>query len=54
MPAREALRGLMQGHTTVAAPIARDLAAYGPRQCFGLPGTADFKVSDALVGPASS
>jgi len=27
MPAREALRGLMQGHTAVAAPIARDLAA---------------------------
>ena len=34
----------------MAAPIARELAAYGARQCFGLLGTADFKMSDALVG----
>jgi len=34
----------------VAAAIARDLAAYGGRQCFGLLGTANFRTSDALVG----
>jgi len=34
----------------VAAPIARDLAAYRARQCLGLLGTANFKMSDALVG----
>src|SRR5262249_36380033 len=39
----------MPGHPTVAAALARDLAAYGARRCFGLLGTANFKVSHALV-----
>src|SRR6202521_2179373 len=34
---------------TVAAVIAGDLAAYGARRCFGLLGTANFKISHALV-----
>src|ERR1700693_5416513 len=34
---------------TVAAVIAGDLAAYGARYCFGLLGTANFKVTHALV-----
>src|SRR3977135_4137858 len=34
---------------TVAAVIARDIAAYGARCCFGLLGTANFKISHALV-----
>jgi thiamine pyrophosphate-dependent acetolactate synthase large subunit-like protein len=34
---------------TVAAVLARDLAAYGARRCFGLLGTANFKISHALV-----
>jgi thiamine pyrophosphate-dependent acetolactate synthase large subunit-like protein len=38
------------GNTTVAAAIARDLAAFGARRCFGLLGTANFKISHALVG----
>jgi thiamine pyrophosphate-dependent acetolactate synthase large subunit-like protein len=40
----------MNGNSTVAAAIARDLAAYGARRCFGLLGTANFKISHALVG----
>ncbi len=40
----------MKGNTTVAAAIARDLAAFGARRCFGLLGTANFKISHALVG----
>jgi acetolactate synthase-1/2/3 large subunit len=40
----------MTGDSTVAAAIARDLAAYGARRCFGLLGTANFKISHALVG----
>jgi thiamine pyrophosphate-dependent acetolactate synthase large subunit-like protein len=40
----------MNGNCTVAAAIARDLAAYGARRCFGLLGTANFKISHALVG----
>lgn len=32
------------------SPHRKELAAYGARQCFGLLGTADFKMSDALVG----
>jgi MFS family permease len=32
---------------TVAAVIAGDLAAYGARCCFGLLGTANFKISHA-------
>jgi thiamine pyrophosphate-dependent acetolactate synthase large subunit-like protein len=34
---------------TVAAVLARDLAGYGARRCFGLLGTANFKISHALV-----
>lgn len=33
----------------VAAVLARDLAAYGARRCFGLLGTANFKISHALA-----
>jgi len=39
----------MNGEPTVAAVIAGDLAGYGARRCFGLLGTANFKVSHALV-----
>jgi acetolactate synthase I/II/III large subunit len=39
----------MNGNPTVAAVIARDLAGYGARRCFGLLGTANFKISHALV-----
>src|SRR6187549_3263491 len=39
----------MQEDPTVAALLARDLAAYGARRCFGLLGTANFKISHALV-----
>jgi len=39
----------MQSTPTVAATLARDLAAYGARRCFGLLGTANFKISHALV-----
>ena len=39
----------MNNNPTVASVIARDLAAYGARRCFGLLGTANFKVSHALV-----
>jgi thiamine pyrophosphate-dependent acetolactate synthase large subunit-like protein len=39
----------MKQETTVAAVLARDLAAYGARRCFGLLGTANFKISHALV-----
>jgi thiamine pyrophosphate-dependent acetolactate synthase large subunit-like protein len=39
----------MSGNPTVASVIAGDLAAYGARRCFGLLGTANFKVSHALV-----
>jgi thiamine pyrophosphate-dependent acetolactate synthase large subunit-like protein len=39
----------MNGNSTVASVIAGDLAAYGARRCFGLLGTANFKVSHALV-----
>src|SRR5580698_9309885 len=34
---------------TVAAVIAGDLAAYGARCCFGLLGTANFKITHGLV-----
>src|SRR6202049_5283828 len=34
---------------TVAAVLAGDLVAYGARKCFGLLGTANFKISHALV-----
>lgn len=39
----------MNAHPTVAAVIAKDLASYGARKCFGLLGTANFKISHALV-----
>ena len=44
----------MNGHPTVAAVIAKDLAAFGARRCFGLLGTANFKISRALVDVVSS
>ncbi|HUD86431.1 MAG TPA: thiamine pyrophosphate-binding protein [Xanthobacteraceae bacterium] len=34
---------------TVASVIAADLAGYGARRCFGLLGTANFKISHGLV-----
>jgi acetolactate synthase I/II/III large subunit len=40
----------MTGNSTVAEVIARDIAAFGARRCFGLLGTANFKISHALVG----
>jgi thiamine pyrophosphate-dependent acetolactate synthase large subunit-like protein len=39
----------MSDRTTVAAVIGRDLAHYGAKRCFGLLGTANFKVSHALT-----
>ena len=39
----------MPGNRTVAAAVANDLAGYGARRCFGLLGTANFKISHALV-----
>jgi thiamine pyrophosphate-dependent acetolactate synthase large subunit-like protein len=39
----------MKDDPTVAAVLAGDLAAYGARRCFGLLGTANFKISHALV-----
>ena len=39
----------MKDDPTVAAVLARDLAHYGARRCFGLLGTANFKISHALV-----
>ncbi len=39
----------MNGTPTVASVIAADLAHYGARRCFGLLGTANFKVSHGLV-----
>src|ERR1700693_2835309 len=39
----------MKSNPTVAAVLASDLAAYGARRCFGLLGTANFKISHALV-----
>jgi thiamine pyrophosphate-dependent acetolactate synthase large subunit-like protein len=39
----------MSANPTVAAVLARDLAVYGARRCFGLLGTANFKISHALV-----
>lgn len=39
----------MKKHLTVAAVLARDLAGYGARRCFGLLGTANFKISHGLV-----
>ena len=39
----------MKGNPTVAAVIAKDLAALGARRFFGLLGTANFRISHALV-----
>jgi thiamine pyrophosphate-dependent acetolactate synthase large subunit-like protein len=39
----------MQSTPTVAAALARDLTSYGARRCFGLLGTANFRISHALV-----
>jgi acetolactate synthase I/II/III large subunit len=39
----------MKDAPTVAEVLAADLAAYGARRCFGLLGTANFKISHALV-----
>jgi thiamine pyrophosphate-dependent acetolactate synthase large subunit-like protein len=39
----------MSGNPTVASVVARDLAGYGARRCFGLLGTANFKISHGLV-----
>jgi thiamine pyrophosphate-dependent acetolactate synthase large subunit-like protein len=39
----------MKAEPTVAAVIAKDLAGFGARRCFGLLGTANFKISHALV-----
>lgn len=39
----------MQKDPTVAAVLAKDLATYGARRCFGLLGTANFRISHALV-----
>jgi thiamine pyrophosphate-dependent acetolactate synthase large subunit-like protein len=39
----------MASEQTVAAVLARDLAAYRARRCFGLLGTANFKISHALA-----
>jgi thiamine pyrophosphate-dependent acetolactate synthase large subunit-like protein len=39
----------MKSNPTIAAVLANDLAAYGARRCFGLLGTANFKISHALA-----
>lgn len=39
----------MSNDSTVAAVLAKDLAALGARRCFGLLGTANFKISHGLV-----
>ncbi|MGC1773157.1 MAG: thiamine pyrophosphate-binding protein [Pseudolabrys sp.] len=39
----------MSNDSTVAEVLARDLAALGARRCFGLLGTANFKISHGLV-----
>src|ERR1700692_2649456 len=39
----------MSGNPTVASVVAQDLARYGARRCFGLLGTANFKISHGLV-----
>lgn len=39
----------MDETATVSSILARDLAALGARRCFGLLGTANFKISHALV-----
>src|SRR5215468_2849184 len=39
----------MAREETIATVLARDLATYGARRCFGLLGTANFKISHALA-----
>lgn len=39
----------MSNNSTVAEVLAKDLAALGARRCFGLLGTANFKISHGLV-----
>ena len=39
----------MSNNPTVAAVLAKDLATLGARRCFGLLGTANFKISHGLV-----
>jgi thiamine pyrophosphate-dependent acetolactate synthase large subunit-like protein len=39
----------LSNNSTVAAVLAKDLAALGARRCFGLLGTANFKISHGLV-----
>jgi len=39
----------LSNETTVAEVLAKDLAALGARRCFGLLGTANFKISHGLV-----
>ena len=39
----------MTQHPTVAEVIAHDLAGYGARRCFGLLGTANYRITHALV-----
>jgi thiamine pyrophosphate-dependent acetolactate synthase large subunit-like protein len=39
----------MTSNPTVASVVAQDLAGYGARRCFGLLGTANFKISHGLV-----
>ena len=39
----------MGNNSTIAAVLAKDLAAFGARRCFGLLGTANFKISHGLV-----
>ena len=40
---------MSRSNPIVADVIARDLARYGARRCFALLGTANFKISHALV-----
>jgi len=39
----------LRNNSTVAAVLAKDLAALGARRCFGLLGTANFKISHGLA-----
>jgi acetolactate synthase I/II/III large subunit len=39
----------LSNNSTVAAVLAKDLAALGARRCFGLLGTANFRISHGLV-----
>jgi thiamine pyrophosphate-dependent acetolactate synthase large subunit-like protein len=39
----------LSNYSTVAAVLAKDLATLGARRCFGLLGTANFKISHGLV-----